>query len=161
MSGRRSLALALLGAALVAGCGALGPSPPGPLAHVRALPEASLAPPGSVLIGTSAQDAQETIDGPQPAIYSRVLGTQEAATAVETFYADRLPFAGWTPDPYFIRASIDAWAAAWTKGPVEMSVSILRRGTDPLLPSASMQARYPTIFQVVLSAGAGASFPPS
>ena len=160
MSHRRLAALALVVGVFVAGCGLIGSRTPGPLAHMRALPEASLAPPGSVLIATSAQDAHQTIDGPQPAIYVRVLGTQEPATAVETFYADRLPFAGWTPDPYFIRETVAAWAGGWTKGPVEMSVSILRRGTDPLLPSASLQARYPTIFQVALSAGAGASFPP-
>ena len=162
MSGLRLATLALVVGLLVAGCGLIGAGTSNtPLAHVRALPEASLVPAGSVVIGTFAQDAHETVDGLQPAVYTRVYGTQEPARAVETFYAaDALPRAGWIPERYSIQPDIASWSASWTKGPFEMSVSILRRGADPYLPWASMEARYPTIFEVVLSAGAGASFPP-
>ncbi len=143
----------------VAGCGALAPTA-GPLAHLRALPEASLAPPGSVLIGSSAHDQHMTFDGLQPAVYTRAFGTQEPATAVEVFYADRLPFAGWTAVRYPIRPDVSSWAATWYKGSDQLTMYIVRRGTaDPRLPSASLQATYPTIFQVVLSGGGPAASP--
>ena len=153
MSLRRALGASLLAGLLAAGCGALAPTP-GPLAHLRTLPEASLAPPGAVLIGSSAQEEHMTFDGVQPAVYTRAFGTQEPATAVELFYADRLPFAGWTAAQYPSTPDIASWAGTWYKGSYELTMYVVRRGTDdPRLPSASLQATYPTIFKVVLSEG--------
>ena len=149
----RGLALALVVALLVGGCGSTDASP---LASLRAMEEASLAYPGSTQLGELALDQQTgSITGPQSAMLGYQLGTDASEADVEAFYEAELARRGWTiarSDAAItvgIPGSTESSARAWEKGETFFRLSFRRRDDQGRLDSATL-ARYPTIYEIRL-----------
>lgn len=131
---------------LLVGCGAN----PAPLAALRAMQEGALLPPGSVAVGTYAQDEQRTIEGTNYAVFGHNVGTSESEDQVVAFYARELPRRGWTPEPYGTGpATTQTMAMNWVKGEVEFHLGFWRTGEEHLPPTASPNS-FAVVFEAVL-----------
>jgi hypothetical protein len=100
----------------VAGCSPTYPR----LDALRALPEATLAYPGSEEVAAGGSDGGMTIDGPQGAFSWRWLGADASDEEIERFYAEELGARGWTEGGpgSGIRSTGELRARAWRKGDV-------------------------------------------
>ena len=131
---------------LLVGCG----TNPAPLGALRAMPEGSLLPPGSVAVATYAQDEQQTIEGTNYAVFGHNVGTSETQDDVIAFYARELPPRGWTPEPHGTGPATTQTAAMnWLKGDVEFHLGFWRKVEEHLPPTAS-PGSFAVVFQAVL-----------
>ena len=144
--------LALVAAlALVLAIGGCGNRDAGPLASLRAMPEAQLAVPGAVSIGDLDFDQTTTIEGQQNAETGHQFGLSGDAGDVISYYNHELSLRGWQPTNLNAEPGTTETAAlAWQKGQVVFRLSFGKRGNDPRLPSASDQARFTTIYRAEL-----------
>lgn len=110
---------------------------PPSLADLKALPEAGLAPPGSVPINRNEHGAEDTIEGHVPAILGDVMATSLEAQGIFDFYDKELTDRGYVIDPKDlsnIRTTIEDEIRVWRKGDIVARVAILRVGDPRVAP---------------------------
>ena len=137
--------------ALVLAIGGCGNRDAGPLASLRAMPEAQLVVPGAVSIGDLDFDQTTTIEGQQNAETGHQFGLSGEARDVISYYNHELGTRGWQPTNLNAEPGTTETAAlAWQQGQVVLRLSFSKKGDDPRLPSASDQHRFVTIYDAVL-----------
>ncbi len=110
---------------------------PPSLSDLKALPEAALAPPDAVQVGRNEHDAEQTIEGPIPAILGDVMATTLSPGEIFDFYDTELTARGYARDERDlsnIRTTIEDEVRVWRKGDVVARVAVLRVG-DPRVPA--------------------------
>ena len=138
----------LLVCAMVAACGSGGGDA---LATLKAMPEAGLLPPDSTVIASLDFPAEDGFEGHSNAETGHVAGAALTASELITFYNTELAKRGWKPSRWNAEPSTTEQSAmSWEKETVVLRLSLTKSGNDPRLPSAEDQARFPTIFRVVL-----------
>jgi hypothetical protein len=144
---------------LVVACGTGGGDR---LAALKAMPEATLLPAQSSVITDLDYPAGDGIEGPSNAETGHLAGTASTPRDVISFYNTELGKTGWKPSVWNDEPlTTESSAMSWEKDTVVLRLSFTKRGDDPRLPSAQDQARFPTIFRVVLIDHADVLGPPS
>lgn len=145
----RSVLALGLGLLLLVGCTT---SDAGPLASLKAMPEAQLLYPGAATLDTYVINQEVGgIDGPVPAEFGHLQGTNASQADVVTFYLHALTVGGWVPANVVGRGDTETAVIGWRKGDVQFRLAFQRRGNDPRLAAPSDQARFATIFRTDLT----------
>lgn len=124
------------------------------IGDLKALPEAGLAPPGTQHLSRNERAAEDTIEGPVPAILGDIMVTMLDRDAIFDFYATELRQRGWAPDDRDlsnIRTTVEDEVHVWRKGDVIARVAILRVG-DPRVPPLPMAAQDGSLFELAFIA---------
>lgn len=121
----------------------------GGLDALRALPEWSLAYPGSEQVTSGGGDAKMTVDGPQSAFTWRWLGVDASPEEIEHFYADALAGQGWADGggSSGISTTGEFSARAWHKDAVVFRLGFLN---PEQRANAKALSRYRTVYDARL-----------
>lgn len=139
----------LVTAVAVASCG----GPPS-LGDLKALPEFGLAPPAAIHVGRNEREAEQTVEGPVPAIAGDVFATALAPEGIFDFYDTELTARGYIRDDRDlanIRTTIENEVHVWRKGDVIARVAVLRVG-DLRVPPVPTELPDSTLFELAFIA---------
>lgn len=124
------------------------------MADLKSLPVAGAHPPDARIVSHNEHDAEQTIDGPVPAIVGDVFATAASAADVFDYYEARLPDLGFTRDHeslYRIETSIEDEVRVWRDGSVVARVAVYAAG-EPQLPPLPSDMTGGTLFELALIA---------
>lgn len=127
---------------------------PPSLADLKALPEAGLAPPDAVQVSRNERDAEQTIEGPVPAILGDVMATTLDPAEIFDFYDTELTTRGYARDERDlanIRTTIEDEVRVWRKGDIVARVATLRAG-DPRVPAVPPAVPDAALFELAFIA---------
>lgn len=135
--------LVSLSAAFVIALGCMSPVAPSSAitpADLWSKPESQLVSPGSAILDTREGEPHQTIEGWDSAFVRTLVGSQDAAGEIESYYETELASRGWLPPAdnqaigLSIRTSSELSARSWRKGDLVFRLAIVDT-SDPYADS--------------------------
>lgn len=118
-------------------------------------PEADLLAPNSTVIGTFSDEAGLGIEGPEYALFGKLVHTDAAPSDIEAFYESELAERGWRPadDPnarvLSMRSTEELGATTWRKSGLVFRLGILDLD-NPSTPADYKE--YAAVYRIILYA---------
>ena len=135
--------LAIVVGVVATGCGA-----PEGLARLEDLDERAIAYPASAPLASGGYDAEQTMDGPQPAATWKIYGTGATPEEVIQYFRDEMGSRGWIEVPG-IPSTADIDAVQWRRDDLALRLGIM--DVDEWHQRIEGSDRYPTMYEVRVS----------